>query len=556
MRGRLYLAALQTGGSDGATNVAGPVISNQRRRRGIAVEWALVSVILLAAATFRLAGVSFGDPFVYHPDEWLTAKPAMGMVRTGTWNPRLFLYPSALTYAERTVVSISHAITGAPLTTAVDTTVAGLPERDGSNALPEQFPYFLWGRVLVASLGVLTVLVTYLAARHVSGTIGAFAAAAIVAGDPLHVVHSHYLTPDVPTSLFTALTVLLALLGARENPRWLIAAGFAAGLAASTKYNGGLVVIVPLVVYLGLGDGWPSIARRAVSRTTVAIAVASVVGFVAGTPAIIFDPGAVAAGIQAQAVAYTAGHAGSEGSNNWLFNLRYLFTSGLGPGLSVLVVAGFAICVIRRRSETTAILVFSFAYFALVSIPVVRFERNLVPLVPCLAIVAGVFVGHVLPPFKGWCRRRDVLPLFAGSVLAIVLVGVGLVQGASTSVRFDRMLLLPDSRTVALDWIEMNLPAGSRIVREQFTPQIPSGKFGAAFIYTLASHPLAWYRDRGVEYLVASSFNIDRFGAAYPVQNAFYSNLLRLPIVYEVAPGAPDQGLTGPKVVVVRLAAD
>jgi 4-amino-4-deoxy-L-arabinose transferase-like glycosyltransferase len=516
---------------------------------------ALLSAILLAAAGLRLVGVGFGQPFVYHPDEWVTANPAMNMVRTGTWDPRFFLYPSALTYAERTVVSISRIVTGASLTTAPTSGLAGLPDRDGSNALPEQFAYFFWGRVVVAVLGVLTALVTYLAASRIAGAVGGLAAAAIVAVDPLHVLHSHYLTPDVPTSFCTSLTLLLGLLGSKGNRRWLVASGFVAGLAASTKYNGGLVLMVPLVLHFASGLGWQEVARRAASRTTVLIVGASIVGFVVATPAILFDSEGVFAGIQAQAIAYTAGHPGAEGTDNWLFNLRYLYSSGLGPALSALVVAGLGMAAIWRRAETSAVALFAAAYFALVSIPLVRFERNLVPLVPYLAILAGVAVGRVAPSFGAWPRIQRDLPRLASSVIATALVCVGLVQAGSASIAVDKMLLLPDTRTEALSWIEQNLPAGSRIVREQFTPQVPSGRLSVGFVYTLPGHPMSFYKENGVQYLVASGFNIDRFGAGYPTQKAFYADLLTLPIVYELWPGTQGHLLTGPRVIVVRLTA-
>ena len=37
-----------------------------------------VIAIVLAGAALRVTGIGFGDPFAYHPDEWILARPAIG----------------------------------------------------------------------------------------------------------------------------------------------------------------------------------------------------------------------------------------------------------------------------------------------------------------------------------------------------------------------------------------------------------------------------------------------------------------------------------------------
>ena len=50
---------------------------------------AVIAIVLVGAA-LRVTGIGFGDPFVYHPDEWIIAGPAMTMAATGDWNPHNF----------------------------------------------------------------------------------------------------------------------------------------------------------------------------------------------------------------------------------------------------------------------------------------------------------------------------------------------------------------------------------------------------------------------------------------------------------------------------------
>lgn len=60
---------------------------------------------------------------------------------------------------------------------------------------------------------------------------------------------------------------------------------------------------------------------------------------------------------------------------------------------------------------------------------------------------------------------------------------------------------------------------------------------------------MADYRRLGVEYLIASSLNFDRYKDR-PDGRAYYDEVLAMPIVFEVSPSSE---LTGPRIVIVRL---
>jgi 4-amino-4-deoxy-L-arabinose transferase-like glycosyltransferase len=104
--------------------------------------------------------------------------------------------------------------------------------------------------------------VVYLIGREISGHRMALFAAFLMAFLPGHAQHSHFATVDVPATFFVALALYFAVRALREvnqdfswhRKQLLIAAGVA-GLAAATKYNGGLVLIAPLV-------SWFLLARR------------------------------------------------------------------------------------------------------------------------------------------------------------------------------------------------------------------------------------------------------------------------------------------------------
>lgn len=403
LAGQLVSAAAAVVHSDAASPTPesrAPVVTPWTRR----ISWArigtlaLLVAIVIVALSLRFVGLGWGRPFVYHPDEWVVANPAMDMVRTGSWNPDLFLYPSGLIYVERFIIAVLHQIDPTvSLATTAPGGYAGLPWRGGSTALPEQFPYFYVGRAFVAMVGALMALPTYFAARSVSNAVGGIAAAVAIAVAPFAVTNSHYLTTDVPTAAMVVLTLCLSLRGLTGGRRWLLAAGFAAGLAASTKYNGGLVVIVPLAVLL---TSCPprQLLRRPTLTTAGLIVLASVAGFVLLTPAVVFDASHVwTGGILLQFQVYSGGLLGAEGTDNAIYFLRVLWGgNGLGPGLSILAAFGLLISVVQHRRADVAVLSFVLAYYVLLSLPPVRFDQDLLPLMPFLAVLAGRTVGWLV----------------------------------------------------------------------------------------------------------------------------------------------------------------
>jgi 4-amino-4-deoxy-L-arabinose transferase-like glycosyltransferase len=507
-----------------------------------AATLALLAAVVLLGLLLRLVGLGWGRPYDYHPDEWVILNPAMKMVQQGSWNPESFTYPSGLIYVERLIVSMLHLLDG-----SVSLATTGRY----SEAFPEQFPFIYAGRVFVALAGALTAIPTYLAARSVSNRVGGIAAAIVVVVAPLGVLNSHYLTTDVPMAALAAVVLCLSLRGLEGARRWLVAAGFAAGLAASTKYDGGLVVVVPLVVLL---TSCPPVhwLRRSTLATAVQIALASLAGFVLLTPAALFDTSDVwTGGILFQLQQYSGGFAGAQGSDNFAYYLQTLWgANGLGLGLSILVGLGLLLAVVQHRRADLAMLSFALAYFVLISVPPVRFNRNLLPLIPFCAVLAGRGVGWLADLIVALPRGRvHLMRRLPSAVIGLALIAVAATPSISVAIASDQEFREPDTRTIALTWIERNIPHGATIAREAWTPQVAGPDYVVTFVTPLALKPLEWYRSAGFDYVITSSTYFDRFGKDHPYAS-FYRSLLAGQIVMDLKPRA---GLRGPHIVIVKM---
>ncbi len=512
--------------------------------RGVALLPALAIVaIVLVGATIRVSGIGFGNPFVYHPDEWAIARPAMTMAATGDWNHHTYYYPSLLIDLAAVVDAVLRAAGGASL-------VTGQPWLYQNEFVADQFGYVLGGRLLVAMLGVATILVAFETTRRLVGWAGGLAAAAIVAIVPLAVEHAHYLTTDVPMTLLCALCLLATVVASRdERRRWWLAAALLAGLAGSAKWNGLTVIMVPLFAYAA--TRFDRAHPLAIIRDPLPYAMvgAMIVGVVAPTPALVLATAEVTSRLSSSAAIYAVPDP-RQTQDTITFNVGALVGT-LGPVLpwSLVGMILITVRVARDRASRAAIAIPAFivVYAILACLPPRYYARNLLPMIPYLAVCAGITLAALLDEI----RRRVHSPAWRlpdGSVPAVVGLAMvlSLAPAAAASITLTSAMSRIDTRDVARAWMLEHVPPGTPIAREVYTPQFDIAEFPLAGSFFLPEASLEVYRARGVRYLIASSWAYERYVGkpATPVEDAFYRELFALPEAFRIDPAADRAGPT------------
>ncbi|MHA2219726.1 MAG: ArnT family glycosyltransferase, partial [Candidatus Hodarchaeales archaeon] len=96
----------------------------------------------------------------------------------------------------------------------------------------------LIGRLITVFFGVMSVYILYLLGRELQNEELGLISSTIFAITPLHVIHSHFLTTDVPVTFWILTSVLFSMKILNSGKtRWYILAGVTAGLGISTKYS-------------------------------------------------------------------------------------------------------------------------------------------------------------------------------------------------------------------------------------------------------------------------------------------------------------------------------
>jgi hypothetical protein len=415
------------------------------RRRG----WALaLGLLLIVSLALRLWGIEQGLPYSYNIDEATHFVPRAVAFFHHNLNPRYFLNPPAYSYALHVAFELWFGSADAVTRTfAVDPTAV-----------------YVLARVVAAALGTVAVWLTYLAGARLFGRASGLLGAAILGLAFLPIFYSHLALNDAPTLAPVALSLWgIAGVLRRGHVRDYAIAGAGVGLAAATKYTGGIT----LVCLLGAAvcDGASSSARAAGRRMALALLVA-LTAFVIANPYALLDFSSFWHGITQQASLAAGSEPFKLGTARGSGITYYLkaFTWGLGWVPTLAALAGAGLLLYRRRLAMALVLLPAPIAFIIYMGDQQRFfGRWLLPVFPIAALLAAYAAVELV---RAVARFRPSLERLAAAAVAVAL----LVPSLVSVIHDDQVLSRPDTRNLARAWMVHHVPAGSRVVLEPFVP--------------------------------------------------------------------------------------
>jgi 4-amino-4-deoxy-L-arabinose transferase-like glycosyltransferase len=505
----------------------------------------LLLTILLASLGPRLWGSGFGLPAytLYHPDEHALVDRAAEILWTGDWNLHRFNYPPFYAYVQAGGYA-TYFLWGAS---------QGSWDQIMPFALPK---YYQIGRLITALFGTLTILIVYLVGREVRGKRSGLLAAALLGGCYLHVIHSHYATFDVMLAFLVALALLFSvLIQERRQAKWYFLAGLSAGLAGATKYNGAVVFVLPLLAHVlttPWGEwGWLD------GRLLLSIG-GFLLGFFGGNPFAVGNLPDFLNGLATVLFHYGTEQPGFEGRGNWRWYLQVFLTS-VDALWVVAGAAGLATILWRNWKKGLLLVTFPLVYFLLVSRFVVRFERNMVPLLPFLAVGGGWLLEAGAEWLTNKWRATNSGQMLAAHLLSIVACCIVLALPLAASLSFDGSISQTDLREIAGEWLMDNVEWGSKIAIEHYSIPFDHTEYWVQDVMRITDHDLDWYQQEKFDILVISDGVWDvlrRDPASYADKLAAYDNLVHnCTLLAEFVPKPPRIVVAGyPTVAVYHFA--
>jgi 4-amino-4-deoxy-L-arabinose transferase-like glycosyltransferase len=441
---------------------------------------AAVAVVLAIALALRLWGDTSGLPWAYNVDEAQNFVPRAIAMLGGNLNPGYFNNPPLYTYLLAGLFEIAHGSGAGRIYHSADST-----------------SIWLIARVASAVLGTIGVWLLYLTGARLFDRRTGLIASAVLAVAFLAVFYGKLAVND--SALLAP--VCLSLWGSagilRDGRRrdYLIA-GLGLGLAAATKYTGGIVAL-PLIV--------AACSRLSESGRRLLVAVWLPLGGLLALAAFIAaNPYAVA---DFHTFINQLAHQSSEsGEVNGKLGLThgsgivyYLWTLTWGVGWIPAIAAalGGVALLLRRFWWTFAALVPALVGFLIFMGSEGRyFGRWLMPVIPLVCLLAA-FAASAFAELAARGRGR------IEAALAVLGAAALCVQGGAYSVHSGIVNSRPDTLSITRTWLLAHVAPDARIVVEPVVPKAAKPPDNWTAPWNAFTDLLTHVGKRGILYVLA-----------------------------------------------------
>jgi hypothetical protein len=437
-------------------------------------EFLIPLVLFVVFLAVTLPGISWGAPDGWHPDE-IVVRSIQALHGEWQFSEINFDYPDLPQYAMYWLGKI----------------ILALGYTDGE--------ILIASRVLSAVVAGLTIVLTYVLARRMGGGIRVAGTAGLLLLCVSELTHNgRFAHNDTYLVFFTTLAVIFLVNYKRTGQRgWLYASFFTVGMAASSKYNGISLALVPLLLFLFIQRESIFRDRLRTLETLFISGALTYLGFAFGTPkaltwmAYFFKR-------MIPALLRTGNYARQPDSVRGILGQYDVFASSLGTPLYFLFMAAMVWAVYKlvqayRSKESPepqagfiSILLLSILALDLPIMISYNYQtRFFLSLTPLFAVLAAFFIGQLY----GWMKQLQ-LPRFQWAVGAVLAYIVLLSFARNISV----MLLFKNDARIPASAFLGTLPRGTSLERTFYRPSYPANHFSREHDY-----PLHFFKTPGEE---------------------------------------------------------
>ena len=455
-------------------------------------------LLTLIALTIHLWGTGFGLPHAFHPDE----PKAMVYVKycwDGNfspyplkWDPLYGTYTFILFFSQKIFFWFIKLLGYHPF-------LDHYKEFFNSSDL-----IFLLGRMITAIIGALTVGLSFLIGNKLFNKRTGITAALFLTFSMSHIASSHFIKPDIPVTFLIALTVLFSIFIYEKGKLWAyLLCGLCVGLAVATKINGCAVFISGLVAHLLYcrknNYSWKT---TLLNRNIFIFCLAIPLGVFIGCPYLFLDW----KGFMKLFNWYLADQARGRGPIyfrfGWLHFIRNI-NSGIGLFLAIPGYCGILYASIRHKPKHLLLISFPLLYFVISGKSTFVAQRYTILVLPFIAIAGAFFLNTITDALF---KKRLLNKLFY-PIISIAL----LISPIQQTLTESYLLWAKGTRTIAERWLQDNIPPGSTIAVESYSPYIPKREYKVYQYACLGIQPLEEYEKLSCDYIITTDFAHNRY---------------------------------------------
>lgn len=478
----------------------------------------LLFFIISIGALLRIWHIDWGLPDLYEEAMPLSISWRFWDIgNTGyQFDPNFFTYPAFTFYLQFLIQNVHYLIGNIIGVYPSLTSFLQAFEQDSSTVI-------IIARLTSVLFDVATLIIAYKLISSVVDKRTSLLATSLLALNPLHIKQAHFINVDTPLTFFILLSLyfIIKLMG---NPslRNYISAGISIGLAASTKYNGAIMVAVLFIAQMVRSNSLRnSIKTLAQPRFLISV-ITSVIIFILCNPYIILRMNKFLSDFGEVQSHMETGHLGVDQTTS-TFDYYILESLPTYLGWLLLIVCCITIYFFFKKKEPFGIVlsIFPILYLIIIGRWEMRADRYIFPAIPILILIGSIGVMRLWDIFQKYLSNHPSKfyhsKIFKSSIVIIGLF-ILLIQPVVSDYKYLYPLGLPDTRAIAKKWINNNLPRGSVIATGPYGVEFPGENkyFMFRIPYLSYETELAapfydarWYED--LDLLIASDYDYGRF---------------------------------------------
>ena len=478
----------------------------------------LVSIFLFSLVV-RIIGIKHGFPLLTHPDEAVIVDRVFYMTLAKTLNSGNFNRPNQILYSTNFFyLNLLSFI------------------RFGTN-LGEAFPkyylsFYAYARFLISAMGALIPVLAYKIGNEFHKKFG-FSAALVFALFPSYVLHSLYVTPDIPITLFTLAVIYFTIRYLKRGNNFSIyLATIFAAITTAEKYPG---LITLVIVWTGIIINhfqnherfkktmfWPLAIRL------VKVSILFIIALFIVAPYIFIEYQQV---LEALLRESRTTHLGADGLG-WVCNLLFYGQSFISwTNILIILFIGSGIyALIKNKDKSQSILLYGIVYWIVLSVLSLHWERWALPMYITPLFLTAMGISFLLFKVKEHKKLKLIILLSISIFFAVQFV---------TTLHTSVAMTFSDTREVALNYCNKNGITPENSLFEGYTPFLPGQPI------FLSEKELS--NEKYFDYIVLSSQMYDRYFAEperYAEMVAVYENIReKHRLIAEFSPTRPAKTL-------------
>lgn len=410
-------------------------------------HYILLSAVVLAGFLLRIWGIWNIENQDEYNEVFEALRVCSGNLNFERWGKRFYLYVLSIAYGIYYSIGWLFQQFSSPLDFA-------------EKMIRNMDPLFIIGRSISAVFGTASVYLTYQIGRSLFNSTVGIIAALFLCFSVLSIEVSHYATVDSALCFSVLMAFYFIQKFMQEKgitAKYYILAGLFSGIALQNKAPA-IILFLPFLLAHVYKTKEKGSFFSIFSKNLGYYILAYCLGLVIGNPAVIIAPNSFLMSFFGYTRVYTTPTNLTQSVIGYVAYLSFLYKE-MGLLLSSAVILSLICAFFSKNRNEVLLLSFIVPFYLLIGASkFMVYTRYIAPLMPLLYIICARYLSKTLQSLK--LKQNYTKVLMTASCLVLMISSV------LNITKFEKVISGKNTRILAKEWIEENIPSGSKILMD------------------------------------------------------------------------------------------